>query len=106
MHGLSLIYVMREIAGIKTFRITQEKLTSFKVQIVRDEKYEPRSEERIRNSFMQRLKSPVDVGISYLESIPPTPSGKTQHIISEVSLPSTVDWPISGVSGDAKEKLN
>ena len=107
MHGLSLIYVMREITGIKAFRITQEKVTSFKVQIVRDEKYESCSEERIRKSIMQRLKSPVDVGISYLESIPPTPSGKTRHIISEVSPPNNVDWPISGLSeGDAKEKFN
>jgi phenylacetate-CoA ligase len=87
MHGLSLIYVMREITGIKAFRITQERLTSFKVEVVRDRQYDPSNEERIRKAFVQRLKAPVDVKVNYLESIPSTPSGKTRHVISEVSPP-------------------
>ena len=104
MHGLSLIYVMREIAGIKTFRITQERLTSFKVEIVRDEQYEARSEDRIRKVFAQRLKAPVEVRISYQESIPPTPSGKTRHIISEVNPPGGTNSLFSAEGAEIVEE--
>jgi hypothetical protein len=95
---------MREIAGIKTFRITQERLTSFKVEIVRDEQYEAGSEDRIRKVFVQRLKAPVEVRISYLESIPPTPSGKTRHIISEVNPPGGTNSLFSAEGAEIVEE--
>jgi len=92
MHGLSLIYVMREIVGIKAFRITQERLTSFRVEVVRGDQYEAGCEEKVRAAFVQRLRASVEVKFHYTDSIPPTPSGKTRHIISEVKPPVASNW--------------
>jgi phenylacetate-CoA ligase len=89
MHGLSLIYVLREIAGVETFRITQKRLTDFEVEIVRNQEYDMQSEARIQQAFSLRLRAAVDVRVRYCDSIAPTPSGKARHVVSEVSVPGT-----------------
>jgi len=93
MHGLSLIYTIREIGGIVQFRITQKRLTSFDVEIVRNHQYDPNSERHIRDAFSQRLRAPVTVQIRYSDSIAPMASGKTRYVVSEVSPPPDVTWP-------------
>ncbi len=95
MHGLSLIYVIREIVGIEAFRITQKRLTCFEIEIVRNQQYDPNSERRIREAFSQRLRAPIAVQVHYSDSIAPTASGKTRHVISEISPPPGVAWPPS-----------
>lgn len=95
MHGLSLIYVIREIAGIEAFRITQKRLTCFDVEIVRNQQYDPNGEGRIQEGFSRRLRAPVAVQVRYSDSITPTASGKTRHVVSEISPPPGVAWPSS-----------
>jgi len=95
MHGLSLIYVVREIPGIVSFRITQKRLTAFEVEIVRNQQYDPAGERLICEGFTRRLRAPVSVNIVYRDSIAPTASGKTRHVISEVGPPPGVSWPSS-----------
>lgn len=92
MHGLSLIYVLREIAGIEAFRITQKQLTTFEVELVRGGGYDPSVEDHIRQGFVRRLRAPVSVAIQYTQSIAPTASGKTRHVISEVRPPAGLSW--------------
>jgi phenylacetate-CoA ligase len=92
MHGLSLIYVVREIPGIEAFRITQKQLSDFEVEIVRTQGYDTKSENRIREGFSQRLRASVSVRVHYSDSISPTASGKTRHIISEVNPPAGIGW--------------
>jgi phenylacetate-coenzyme A ligase PaaK-like adenylate-forming protein len=92
MHGLSLIYVIREIPGIESFRITQKRVTSFEVEIVRNHQYDPSVEARIREAFSMRLRAPVAVQVRYLESIAPTSSGKTRHVVSEITPPRDGVW--------------
>jgi phenylacetate-CoA ligase len=104
MHGLSLIYVVREIAGIEAFRITQKRLTSFEVEIVRNQQYDPNSEDRISKAFSQRLRAPVAVQVRYSNSIAPTASGKARHVISEISPPPGVAWPSSAVQEELDGK--
>jgi phenylacetate-CoA ligase len=91
MHGLSLIYVIREMRGIEAFRITQKRLTYFEVEIVRNQEYDANNEGRIREAFSRRLRAPVAVQVRYSDSIAPTASGKTRHVVSEVGLPPGVD---------------
>jgi phenylacetate-CoA ligase len=93
MHGLSLIYVMREIAGVEAFRITQKRSTFFEVEIVRNSQYDENNEGRIREAFSRRLRAPVAVQVHYSSSITPTASGKTRHVISEICPPPGVAWP-------------
>src|SRR5262249_1770898 len=95
LHGLSLIYVLREITGISAFRITQKELTNFQIELVCNSQYEIVSESRIRKEFHQRLRAAVSVEIRYLESIPTTMSGKMRYVSSEVSPPPNVSWQAS-----------
>jgi len=98
MHGLSLIYVVRETAGIEAFRITQKQVTNFELEIVPGHNYDTGSEGRIRDAFCKRLRAMVTVNIRYCGAIPPTSSGKVRHVISEVSPPggAVYDRSITG----------
>ena len=100
MHGLSLIYVIRELTGIEEFSITQKRLTSFEVEIVRGQQYDPAHEGRIREGFSRRLRAPVAVQVRYPNAIAPTASGKTRHVISEISPPSGLTGPAVGVEDE------
>ncbi len=84
LHGLSLIYVLREIEGIEQFRIIQKALDVFEIQIVSGPGYDPGSERRIREAFSQRLRHPVSVKVTYPSAIAPSASGKFRYVISEV----------------------
>lgn len=84
LHGLSLIYVLRELNGIEQFRITQKALDRFEVEIVAAPGYDRSSETRIREGFSQRLRHPVTVNVTYPAVIAPSASGKFRYVISEV----------------------
>jgi phenylacetate-CoA ligase len=87
LHGLSLIYVVREIEGIEAFKITQKRMTAFELEIVPGNNYNPQSEARIREGFCRRLRTAVTINIQYRSTIPPTASGKVRHVVSEVTPP-------------------
>lgn len=86
LHALSVIYVVREIDGIEQFRIRQKAVDRFHVQLVRNDRFTLDSESRIREGLRQRLHAHVDVSIEYLSVLPPEPSGKFRHVISEVPM--------------------
>jgi phenylacetate-CoA ligase len=95
MHGLSLIYVIRDIAGIEAFRITQKRLMDFEVEIVPNRQYHPNSENQIREGFSRRLRAPVAVRVRYSNAIAATASGKTRHVVSEIRPPQDAWLPSS-----------
>ena len=84
LHGLSLIYVLRELKGIEQFRITQKALDRFEVEIVTAPGYDRGSEAKIRDGFSQRLRHPVAVNVTYPAAIAPSSSGKFRYVISDV----------------------
>jgi len=84
LHGLSLIYVLRKIAGIEQFRITQKELDEFEVELVTSACFQKESECLIRDEFVQRLRAPVTVRIQYLSGILPGKNGKFRYVISEL----------------------
>ena len=105
MHGLSLIYAIRELPGIEAFRITQKRLTYFEVEIVRNQQYDPAHERRLQETFSRRLRAPVAVQVRYTDSISPTPSGKTRHVISEISPPPGISWQPAISESWSREKV-
>jgi phenylacetate-CoA ligase len=82
MHGLSLIYVLRDIAGIKAFKVIQETRARTQVQLVPDAQFEQASLERIASGFKRRLGAGVDVQVSIVDAIAPEKSGKFRYIVS------------------------
>ncbi len=88
LHALSVIYIIREIEGVEQFRIRQKTLTNFHLQLVRNGRFLPESEIRIREQLQRRLRARLEVEIEYLPSLPPERSGKFRQVISDVSIDS------------------
>lgn len=86
LHGLALIYVLRDLSGVKEFKIVQESLERTEIQIVREEGYRQDSEISIREVFKKRLGEDVQIDIKYRNEIEKEKSGKFRYVVSKVGL--------------------
>ncbi len=85
MHGLALIYVVRDLPGVAGFKIIQESLERIRVQLVMDEATLPQDcREDLIRGFRQRLGEPVRVEIELVDRIAPEQSGKFRYVVSKV----------------------
>lgn len=85
LHGLALVYILRDLPGITSFKITQESLDLICVDIVRDDSYEIANEVAITDVFHQRLGRDVDIKINYCDEIKAEKSGKFRYVVSKVA---------------------
>lgn len=85
MHGLALIYILREIPGLKTFKIVQESLRLTRVLLVTEPGFARASLATIRSGFQQRLGRDVAVEIEEVADIPAERSGKYRYVVSKIS---------------------
>ena len=84
MHGLALIYVLREINEVGEFKITQETLLETNVQIVPREGFSDENVEQIILGFKSRLGDDVIINVEVVEKIFAEKSGKFRYVISKV----------------------
>jgi phenylacetate-CoA ligase len=84
MHGLALIYVVRDLQGIRSFKIIQESLRRTRLLLVTDDTFDAASIPRIQEQFRTRLGAGVEVPVERVESIPAERSGKFRYVVSEV----------------------
>ena len=84
MHGLALIYVLRELPGIAEFKIIQESLVHTRVLIVPEGPLSPDVERRIHEGLRARLGAGVEVAIDVVAAIPADRSGKFRYVVSHV----------------------
>jgi phenylacetate-CoA ligase len=84
LHGLALIYVLRDLEGVDSFKITQDSLDETTVQIVKTLKYQKVYEQKIIGEFKKRLGQAVTINIEYTDYIPKERSGKFRYVISHV----------------------
>ena len=82
MHGLSLIYILRDLPGVKSFKVIQESKQLTRVLLVTDAVFTSNAVANIVAGFKQRLGSEVSVVVDLVESIPAEKSGKFRYIIS------------------------
>jgi len=85
MHGLALIYVVRDIPGIRQFKIIQESLSKTRVLLATDEEFSEASIETIGKGIGRRLGAGVRVEIERLCEIPREASGKFRYVVSHVA---------------------
>jgi phenylacetate-CoA ligase len=86
MHGLALIYTLRDIIGIEAFKIIQESLELTRVLIVPNENCNiPAAVARIQHDFAERLGQDVQVNVETVVEIPAEKSGKYRYVVSKVS---------------------
>ncbi|MBT0960601.1 phenylacetate--CoA ligase family protein [Denitromonas iodatirespirans] len=85
MHGLSLIYVLRDIPGIRAFKIVQESLTLTRVLVEPGETFSERDAQTIRDGLQARLGASVEIAVEPVAQIAPERSGKFRYVISKVA---------------------
>ena len=84
LHGLSLVYILRDLPGVQAFKVIQENLQLTRVLLVTDAQFSNASCALIENGFRQRLGQTVAVVIDLVDSIPAEKSGKFRYIVSHV----------------------
>jgi phenylacetate-CoA ligase len=85
IHGLSLIYILREIDSVDSFKIVQESTSKTSVLIVPTSTYTDSVEENIVAAFKARLGSNVTIDITIVDSIAAEASGKYRYVVSKVA---------------------
>ena len=85
MHGLALIYVVRDLPGIERFKIVQESVDRTRVLVVPGKGYSAELANRIRSGLKQRLGAAVIVEVETVGEIPAERSGKFRYVVSRVA---------------------
>lgn len=86
MHGLALIYILRDLPGVEAFKIVQESLTRTLVQLVPNAQFLESSVDTICKEFQSRLGAGVNVVVEKVTEIAPEQSGKYRYVVSHVIL--------------------
>lgn len=86
MHGLALIYVVRDTEGVEGFKILQEERDSIKIFLSVNQAFTEKSEERIRIDFTKRLGGDVKLEFVYKDRVQPEKSGKFRYVESKVKI--------------------
>ena len=84
MHGLAVVYPIRDIPGIASFKVIQETLERVTVQIVPGDKCDANVEALIVDGIKARLGKSVDVIVQRVANIPCEKSGKFRYVQSLV----------------------
>lgn len=85
MHGLSLIYILRDLPGVRQFKIIQETRSLTRIQLVTDTAFADHRLDEIRQGVRARLGATIDVQIERLAEIPAESSGKYRYVVSHVT---------------------
>jgi phenylacetate-CoA ligase len=85
-HGLSVIYVVRDIEGVDAFKIIQEEVDDVRVLLKIHEKLFPEDgKDRILEGFKKRLGKEVKVTVEQVDHVPAEKSGKFRYVVSKVA---------------------
>ncbi|MGZ8291816.1 MAG: phenylacetate--CoA ligase family protein [Telluria sp.] len=84
MHGLALVYILRDLPQVKAFKIVQESLDLTRVQVVTEAPLDAAARSAIEAGFKARLGAAVRVDIEQVEAILPEKSGKYRYVVSKV----------------------
>ncbi len=85
MHGLALIYVVRDLPGIERFKIVQETLSRTRVLLEPGPGYDTAIQARIRKGLQDRLGSDVEIVVECVNELGAERSGKFRYVISHVA---------------------
>jgi phenylacetate-CoA ligase len=81
-HALSIIYPLREMPGIRRFRVTQHKDYSVTIDIVADQGVIPTLVSTVTDRVRPVLGREIPVEVRAADAIPETDSGKFRYVIS------------------------
>jgi len=82
MHGLALIYVLRDLPGVERFKVTQHTRQMTRVELVPSPAFDRAKVAHIVERFRQRLGAGVDVRVDLVDDIAAERSGKYRYVVS------------------------
>jgi len=85
LHGLALIYVLREIPQVEEFKIIQESIASITVQIVTSSHDTEQLEKTVSEQFRRRLGDSLVLNFEYVSRIEREASGKFRYVVSKLT---------------------
>jgi phenylacetate-CoA ligase len=85
MHGLALIYAVRELPGIRAFKIVQEDKLRTRVLVIRAPGFDERVRQKIAQGLHARLGTEVEIAIEEVAELPAERSGKFRYVVSKVA---------------------
>lgn len=87
LHGLALIYVVRDLSGVRAFKIVQESLACTRVLLeLESGQSQTQINRTVVEGFRARLGKEVDVVVEFVDHIPAEKSGKFRYVISHVAV--------------------
>jgi len=84
MHGLALVYIVRELPQVRSFKIIQESLLLTRVLLVCLPRLDDTTRTLIVTGFQARLGAQVTIAIEEVDDIAAEASGKYRYVISKV----------------------
>ena len=82
------MYILRDIEGMKAFKIIQESLHSTRVLVVLDTPLDTPLDDKLKDHITRgvraRLGAQVEVTVERVEAIAPEASGKFRYVVSKV----------------------
>ncbi len=84
MHGLALIYILRDLPQVAGFKIMQESLDLTRVQVVPGPGFDADITRHIQRGMAARLGDGVRIEVEQVTEIAPEKSGKYRYVISKV----------------------
>lgn len=85
IHGLALIYVLRDLPEVREFKVIQESIDLTRVMLVAGQNFSAETEHRIVVGLQKRLGESVRIVVQLVDRILPEKSGKFRYIISHVA---------------------
>ena len=85
MHGLALIYTVRDLPGVERFKIEQMSVDQTIVKVLAGPAFGMAEEARIIRDFKARLGRSVDIRVDRVNDIANESSGKFRYVVSHVN---------------------
>ncbi len=84
------ISILEYVDGIAAYRIVQKENDKFKVQVVAESGFSPKTISQIRNRILKGcLGEDVEIKVEIVDEIPRDKAGKMRAVVSEVKRAST-----------------
>jgi phenylacetate-CoA ligase len=83
IHSLAPIYVLREMSGIRQFKLTQRADLSLIIEVVPVRELSRAEEQHIRTNLYKIFGFEVPTSIVSVSTIPPEKSGKYRWVVGE-----------------------
>jgi phenylacetate-CoA ligase len=85
MHGLALIYILRDLPGLASFKVVQHSRHLTEVLLVPEAGFDAGTPAKIVEGFRKRLGAGVAVDVRIVDTIAAEKSGKFRYIVSHAN---------------------